>query len=337
MNNQRAPASGSTDTTSQRFLLVGTGEGRLPDYTDIYDHLRQRYDYDVIALSSSEIRQLPNTLRKLDFARYERVVFDIPFKRLHKTSKLLKTISGLVIYEQDACQDFLQNSKWNGKFSAFYKTLPHARVAVTGDSVARRLSQLGISAHFVPKAFDEKKLFLLDKPRDIEAGFIGRVKSQVYTQRANLLNELADNEGVQLLRTSTPKEYCETLNRIGIFVSADIGLGEYMAKNFEAMACGCALLAWEQGNGEEDALGLKDMENVVLYRTPAEARDKLRLLRDNPELRETIARKGQSLVRKRYTFSKLADNLHDITSLPALPSNKALTLWEKVTHAFIRK
>ncbi len=33
------------------------------------------------------------------------------------------------------------------------------------------------------------------------------------------------------------EEYCATLNRIRFFVSADVGMGEYMIKSFEAMAC----------------------------------------------------------------------------------------------------
>ena len=65
------------------------------------------------------------------------------------------------------------------------------------------------------------------------------------------------------------------LNRIRFFVSADIGMGEYMIKNFEAMACGCVLLAYDQGELENEALGFIDMHNIVLYRRLDELRDKL--------------------------------------------------------------
>ena len=37
------------------------------------------------------------------------------------------------------------------------------------------------------------------------------------------------------------------------------------------MAAGCVLLAWQQGNGEE-GLGLRDMENIVLYTSLEECR-----------------------------------------------------------------
>jgi spore maturation protein CgeB len=79
-------------------------------------------------------------------------------------------------------------------------------------------------------------------------------------------------------------------------------MGEYMIKNFEAMACGCVLFAYDQGEEENRALGFVDMHNVVLYRTRDELREKLAVLRESAQLTEAISLAGQALVEQRYTF-----------------------------------
>ncbi len=57
-----------------------------------------------------------------------------------------------------------------------------------------------------------------------------------------------------------------------------------MIKNFEAMACGCVLLAFDQGAAENEALGFKDMVNVVFYKDIPQLQQKLSQLRANPQL-----------------------------------------------------
>ncbi|WP_202985136.1 glycosyltransferase, partial [Klebsiella pneumoniae] len=98
-----------------------------------------------------------------------------------------------------------------------------------------------------------------------------------------------------MTRTKSGEDYCNTLNRIRFFVSADVGMGEYMIKNFEAMACGCVLLAYDQGEEENRALGLQDMHNVVFYDSIPTLQEKLRRLRANPELARQIAENGRHL------------------------------------------
>jgi len=103
------------------------------------------------------------------------------------------------------------------------------------------------------------------------------------------------------------------------FVSADVGMGEYMIKNFEAMACGCVLLAFDQGEEENRALGFLDMNNVVLYRDLDDVRDKLRQLRTSPAQAETIARNGQALAEERYTFQALGAAIVAAMQTPLRP------------------
>ncbi|HBO6101186.1 TPA: glycosyltransferase family 1 protein [Pseudomonas aeruginosa] len=98
-------------------------------------------------------------------------------------------------------------------------------------------------------------------------------------------------------------------DRIRFFVSADVGMGEYMIKNFEAMACGCVLLAYDQGERENEALGFRDMENIVLYRSVADIQEKLAILRLDTALAERIARSGQALAIERFSFAAVGQSI----------------------------
>jgi spore maturation protein CgeB len=96
-------------------------------------------------------------------------------------------------------------------------------------------------------------------------------------------------------------------------------MGEYMIKNFEAMACGCVLLAWSQGEEEDSALGFEDGKNVMLYRSAEEAVEKINRLKANPELAERIAYAGQTFVEQNYTFARVGRDLARAIEQPMRP------------------
>lgn len=127
--------------------------------------------------------------------------------------------------------------------------------------------------------------------------------------RKALLDELGGVENLLVTKTKSGEEYLRTLNRIRFFVSADVGMGEYMIKNFEAMACGCVLLAYDQGERENEALGFRDMENIVLYRSVADIQEKLAILRLDTALAERIARSGQALAIERFSFAAVGQSI----------------------------
>ena len=122
------------------------------------------------------------------------------------------------------------------------------------------------------------------------------------------------------------------LNRIRYFVSADVGLGEYMAKNFEAMACGCVLLAWRQGS-EEEAIGLKHDEHLLLYSSLDELREHLARLRREPQLAERLARAGQAFVASQLSHEQLAVRLAAVLQEP-WPSLPVASRWQRFCSLF---
>jgi glycosyltransferase involved in cell wall biosynthesis len=150
-----------------------------------------------------------------------------------------------------------------------------------------------------------------------------------YSGRKALLDELGRVESMVVTRTKSGEEYCDTLNRIRFFVSADVGMGEFMIKNFEAMACGCVLLAYDQGAAESGALGLQDMHNVVIYQDIPQLQQKLAILRADPELAQRIAANGRELAVSQFSFARIGQRIVEALE-PALRPGAPLGLLEKV-------
>lgn len=314
-------------------ILVLTAAQRLPDLSTLYRELGKQVDLQVLRLEKKQQRNLRQALRGIELASFARVVLDLPFKNVYRQTRYLSGLAGLLVYDEDACQNYLSNSRWYGAFSQFYRRLPHARILVTGASVAARLQAEGFAVSFAPKGYDPARQYLQAESqdlqqRDIELGFIGRTASAAYAGRKELLEQLATAEPLQLLRTEPGDAYRQMLNRIRLFISADVGLGEYMAKNFEAMACGCVLLAWRQGS-EEPAIGLQDGEHLLLYGSLAELREHIAALRADPLRAQRIADAGRAFAESHLSYAHLATRLAALLAEP-WPMMPPLTGWRAV-------
>lgn len=301
----------------------------------LYDAVCAHCDESVIhRLSRDQHLNLGYFLASVEYKNFDRVVMFSRLKWLRSQISVLSCVPGLVFVEHDAWQNYMVASKYFNAYAMFYQRLPWARVLVSGTVVARKLRDEGIDSSFVSKGYDETMLRNLDVPRDIPVGFLGSLKSSEYTQRKEMLEGIAAGSSMVVKRTESGQEYLETLNRIKIFVSADIGMGEYMIKNFEAMACGCVLLTWSQGE-EDDLLGFEDMKNVIFYRSQSEAIDKIKMLEEDPQLASRIARTGQAFTEQNYTFSKAGRDLaHHIQQDMRIWQRPSLTtrLWVRLRY-----
>ncbi|MCP3750232.1 glycosyltransferase [Pseudomonas sp. SBB6] len=295
----------------------------------LYDGVAAHCDCDLRWLSSDDQRNLHSYFRReIDVDKYDRIVFFLRFKQEIRQVGFIRTVPNLVILEHDAYQNYIP-CKYTGKFSAHYRQLPWARVISSGYMVSEQLCQEGFDAVFVPKGYDQQLLADQGRERDIELAFVGSTNSVAYSGRKALLDELAQVENLLVTRTKSGEEYCDTLNRIRFFVSADVGMGEYMIKNFEAMACGCVLLAFNQGEAENRALGLKDMHNVVLYDSIAQLQEKLKVLRADPELVERISNNGRDLAVSQFSFAQVGRSIVEKMQPPLRP-RPALTGWQRL-------
>jgi glycosyltransferase involved in cell wall biosynthesis len=312
-------------------ILVLTSEKRLPDLAGFYRSLGSLLELDIHRLGKEQQSNLRRTLRAIDFSGYSRVLVDLSFRLVHRQWRTLRRLPGLLIYDEDVCQNYLPSSRWHGAFSRLYRRLPNAQLVVTGARIAERLGEEGFDAHWLAKGYDPQQVYFQAGERDIELGFIGRTSSKVYSGRQELLTALAEKEDLRVLRTEPGAAYREALNRIRFFVSADVGLDEYMAKNFEAMACGCVLLAWRQGQ-EEQRLGLEHGRHLLLYSSLDELRDHLSRLRDEPRWARQIAEQGRAWSESRRSYVHMAACMAELLMAPrpsrpaAIPSSWWLSL-----------
>lgn len=311
-------------------VLVLTSADRALDNRMLWSSLSNGgAQVDVRFLDKYQQRRLRTYFNGIALEGYDRVILDLMFKHIRTQIRFLRALPALTLYEEDAYLDFMPGSRWNGAFLHFYRQLPGVRVISTGFAVTNHLCAAGIDAHFVPKGFDPARMVLQNQQRDIELGFIGRLGSAAYSARRTLLEALEKVEPLQVIRTHTASEYVDTLNRIYIFISADVGLSEYMAKNFESMACGCLLLAKRQGRGEEQALGLEDGVNLLLYDDFDSLRERLRWVRAHPDLARSIAARGREHVLARNAYDRLACQIANVVSVPftSVPSQPWWKFW----------
>ena len=295
----------------------------------LYQGVAAHCDCELRWLDSGQQRHLRRYFRdEVDVGAYDRILFFLRFKQEARQAAFIKSVPNLVILEHDAYQNYIP-CKYTGKFSAHYRRLPWARIITSGYDVSQRLKQEGFDAVFVPKGYDQALLTNQGRERDIELAFVGSTKSVAYSGRKALLDELAQVEKLTVTRTKSGEDYCNTLNRIRFFVSADVGMGEYMIKNFEAMACGCVLLAYDQGQGENQALGFEDMQTVVLYSSVDELRKKLAMLRNDPQLARGIAENGYRLAVSRYGFDQIGERIVHAMA-PPLREHPPLSMLERV-------
>lgn len=294
----------------------------------LYDGVAAHCECDLRWLSSDEQRNLRGYFRReVDVTQYDRIVFFLRFKQEIRQVGFIRTIPNLVILEHDAYQNYIP-CKYTGRFSAHYRRLPWARIISSGFVVTERLRGEGFDAVFVPKGYDQTQLEDQGRQRDIELAFVGSTNSVAYSGRKALLDELARVEPLVVTRTKSGQEYCDTLNRIRFFASADVGMGEFMIKNFEAMACGCVLLAYDQGEAESQALGLRDMHNIVFYQSIPHLQEKLAMLRADPEMEARIARNGRDLAISRFSFAQIGRQIVEALE-PALRVRAPLSLLDK--------
>ncbi|WP_213875563.1 glycosyltransferase [Pseudomonas sp. dw_358] len=298
----------------------------------LYEGIAAHCECDLRWLTSADQRDLRGYFRReVDVSRYDRIVFFLRFKQEIRQAGFIRTVPNLVILEHDAYQNYIA-CKYTGKFSAHYRKMPWVRVLISGFVVSERLRSEGFDALFVPKGYDQRLLSDLGLARDIELGFVGSVNSVAYSGRKALLDELGQVEDLLVTRTKSGDEYLQTLNRIRFFASADVGMGEYMIKNFEAMACGCVLLAYDQGEAENRALGLRDMHNVVFYTSISQLQEKLAILRADPSLAQSIAQNGRDLAVAQFSFAAIGQRIVEDLRAPLRPQ-APINAWQRLRRA----
>lgn len=300
-------------------------------YQSIIDHVASTGGHcDLRRLDADEQADLRGYFRAhVDVDSYDRIMLMLRFKKEIKQRRFLRTVPNLVILEHDAYQNYIA-SKYRNEYSRHYRALPWVRVFCSGYTVTQRLRDEGFDVEFVAKGYDQALLCNLQRPRRTELAFVGSTGNKLYVQRKQFLEALAQVEPLEIVRTQSGDDYLDKLNDVRFFISADIGMGEYMIKNFEAMACGCVLFTWDQGAAENTALGLVDMQNVALYRSQDELRQKLSALRADPARADAIAAAGQQLAEQNLSWERIGGQVVELLLPPLRVRPDSKTWLQKI-------
>lgn len=292
-----------------KVLMTVMGERRAI-LDNLYKAIEPHFDeFTLLKLSTDQQTKLSRSLMNLPLGNYDRIVISSRLKRLIPQSRFLRQFPYLIFFDYDNCQNYMKSSPYYGSYVKFYKKLPGCRVISSGFQVTRALEDDGINAEFVPKGFDDQTIRNFQTQRTVRAGFLGSTKHKMYADRVEMLEQISKLTNLVIRRTSSGEDYVNALNDIRFFVNADSGMNEYMLKNFEALAAGCILVTEDQGATENEIIGFKDMENVILYHTAEEAVNKMAIVESNPELLVKIAMGGHKLAHDQYKFSTLGTKI----------------------------
>ncbi|ARN76235.1 lipopolysaccharide kinase InaA family protein [Oceanicoccus sagamiensis] len=169
---------GSHDKNGLNILLLRRRDAK---YTfKLLENVAGEINIDRYYLSRSQQKCLDGYLQNFNLKEYDRIVIDLKWSLIRFQTKALKNINGLVIYEHDACQNFMPSSRYYKKFQRFYRKLPRARIICSGWRSTERLQKMGFSVDFVPKYYDDISLSNMGVNRDIGYAFIGTLKNKIY-------------------------------------------------------------------------------------------------------------------------------------------------------------
>jgi len=315
-----------------KILIIST-DNKLAATAPLWTQAKSLFEFE-----HRHVREdgLLDFIANADFSSYDRILVDGNLRRLGRRSTELKIIPNLIVFDHDVCQNNVPSSNWYHRYPSILRALGKVRVIVSGVELSKQLKAKGIDAVFLPKAFDDTVITDLGLERHIEAGFVGRTKNKVYRQRKKFLKQVQKKFNVPVLRAEPGAPYNALLNDIKFFVSADIGYNEYMIKNYEAMAAGCVVLASKQPQSENDALGFRDMENIVFYNSFEAFENRLSYLKANPDIARRIAQAGQQLVKTRHTWRNRAQEIFALIE-PEIKQGAPMSLLDHWRVLFARR
>ena len=287
--------------------------------------LRRAFD-DQFELETCRVTsELPRSYSDLGLSvRPSAVVFFVHHQSLHGSPGLdWEDFHGPRLwFEQDAYQNFLSiaNSRYRGRFPKTFRRWKFDVLVSTGRQTRDLLREAGVTAVWIPKAYNDRKICDLGLPdRHGLAHFGSR-----YPARLRAL-DLLDRSGICVENFSCDyEELNRHLNRFlaCLVCTMDLyGSGfvpvrawrfvpsmlkvlrpgiEPMSKNFEVAGAGCAPVCDYVPELEE--LGFIEGHSMVSYRDGPELIEKVKHYLDNPNDLRRIGQTAATLVKSRHTW-----------------------------------
>ncbi len=285
---------------------------------------------DLAALAEGELR---SSDREIPLRAYDAVVLFVAFGRLRHAQPLgWGDYAGLrVLLEHDAIQNYsdLFDPNLKGTWPPVFRRHRFDLMVTSGRAVRDRLADDGIDAAWVAKAFEPRRFADLAGERAGLVTYGSAYLCRVIAERAIAEADLPlarvqttpyPELGAVLARylaclavssdLLTPLARRHELDRVPARdVAMRPGL-EPMAKFFEAAGAGCCPVA--DAMDDLEALGFRDGETAITFRSHAELVERLRWWLARPAELRDLGRAAARLAHARHTWAQRAAELRQV-------------------------
>jgi hypothetical protein len=302
---------------------------------DFVDRIAELPEFDVAAadLDALDVGVLASRARPVALSGYDAVVVFVAFRRLRAApTPAWGSFSGLrVLMDHDIIQNYstIFDPSLNGTWPPVFHRHRFDSIVTSGRVVQGRLEDDGIPADWVPKGFEPSRFAEAPRRRKGLATYGSAYACREIAERA------VREAGLPLTRLPTTPylKLGALLNRFSgcMALSCDIDLPldqrallsqvaaravpmrpgmEPMAKFFEGAGAGCCPVA--DAMDDLQALGFRDGETTLTFRTYAELVEKLRAAFDTPDALRAMGSAAARLARAQHTWAHRAQALRDV-------------------------
>jgi hypothetical protein len=302
---------------------------------DFVDRVAELPQFDVVPANLEALGAgvLASKSGPVALTEYDAVVVFVAFTRLRAAPTLdWRGFSGLrVLMDNDIIQNYsdIFDPTLGGAWPPVFRRHRFHSIVTSGGVVRERLEADGIPADWVPKGFEPARFVDEGRRRKGVVTFgsaytCRQVAERAITDARLPLTRLDTTPYLRLgaklnrflgcLAVSSDLEV--PLNQRGALrtaVARDVPIRpglEPMAKLFEGAGAGCCPIA----DAMEDlaALGFRDGESAITFRTHAELVDKLRAALETPDNLRAMGSAAGRLAHAEHTWARRAETLRDV-------------------------
>jgi len=301
---------------------------------DFVDRIAELPEFDVAAadLQALDAGLLATSDGPVELARYDAVIVFVAFRRLRAAPTLAwGSFAGLrVLMDHDIIQNYstIFDATLGGAWPPVFQRHRFDAIVTSGGAIRDRLEGEGIAADWIPKGFEPTRFPTRSGRRSGIATYgsayacrqvaeralhdahipLTRVDTTSYLQLGGRLNQFLGCLAISSELDVPAGERASLERAVARDVPMHPGL-EPMAKFFEGAGAGCCPIA--DAMDDLQALGFRDGETCLTFRSHAELVEKLRGAVNAPATLQAMGAAAATLARAEHTWAHRARALRD--------------------------
>ncbi|MDX1693966.1 MAG: glycosyltransferase [Ketobacteraceae bacterium] len=288
------------------WLTLADNKEALYGFTE---RLSQLYELTCHWLTGKEAKNIARIVGGPQIKGFDRVVVMLPLPLLVKQSAYLRCIPDIVLIQPDLPPAMKAGTGDAEKFLRLLPVMPWVRLLIPAGEGVSRLEKLGVDLGLVPLGLNALWFRDNNENRRYQAAILADPENPPLRERKSLLFDIKTQNKLQIFDIAEGQALVDQLNQAGIVICNDQGCARYRTLNFQAMACGAALMTWDRGARENQWLGFEDMVNVVLYQDARSAQAKINFLKRHGDALDSIRESGKALALEKHSNRALAEKL----------------------------